>query len=92
MNTIPEPLKSGDYGDNLGTSHRKRQKFKELAEKRTNKAITAIKVIGNLSNRNSYHYKDEEVKNIIKALRAAVSEVEGRFLKPEKEGSGNFVL
>ena len=70
----------------------KREKFRELAESRTNRAIEAISRIGNLSNRNLYVYDESDVKKIIKALRATVGEVEGRFASPGKKPSGTFKL
>ena len=57
----------------------KREKFRELAEGRTTKALDAIARIGNLSNRQVYEYEDVEVKKIMRALRDAVAEVEARF-------------
>lgn len=70
----------------------KRAKFRELAEKRTNKALEAIRLIGNLSNRQTYSYEDGEVRKIVKALRDAVAEVEVRFNKPSGRGGGDFKL
>ena len=36
----------------------KERKFKELAEKRVNRALDSIRLIGNLSNRQNYSYDD----------------------------------
>jgi len=66
----------------------KREKFRELAEGRTTKALDAIARIGNLSNRQVYEYEDGEVKKIIRALRDAVAEVEARFEAPRTRKSG----
>jgi hypothetical protein len=71
---------------------RKHAKFRELAEKRTNKALEAIRLIGNLSNRQTYVYEDAEVRKIVKALRDAVSEVETRFSRTSGRGGGEFKL
>jgi hypothetical protein len=71
---------------------RKRAKFRELAEKRTNKALEAVRLIGNLSNRQAYAYEDAEVRKIVKALRDAVTEVEARFGKSSSRGAGEFKL
>lgn len=70
----------------------KHRKFRELAEKRTNNAIEAIRRIGNLSNRQLYEYEASEVKKILKALRDSVSEVETRFASPQGRGKKNFTL
>lgn len=66
----------------------KREKFRELAESRTTKAIEAIARIGNLSNRQVYEYEDAEVKKIMRALREAVAGVEARFDAPRSRKSG----
>lgn len=74
------------------TRTQKRQKFKELAESRTTKAIEAITRIGNLSNRQVYEYEDAEVKKIARALRDAVAAVEARFEAPRSRSSTGFKL
>lgn len=70
----------------------KHAKFRELAEKRTNKALETIRLIGNLSNRQAYVYEDAEIRKIVKALRDAVAEVESRFGKSSNRGAGEFKL
>ena len=70
----------------------KHQKFRELAESRTNKAIEAILRIGNLSNRQIYQFEDHEVRKIIRALKDAITMVEGRFQSPRGKGGGGFKL
>jgi len=69
-----------------------REKFRSLAESRTNKALVAIRRIGNLSNPSAYKWEDAEVRKIIKALRDAVSEVETRFAKPRGRTEREFKL
>jgi hypothetical protein len=50
-----------------------------LAEGRVQGALTAIRKIGNLSNRRSYDYDDSDVKKIMKALKEALNDVERKF-------------
>jgi hypothetical protein len=76
----------------MATDDKKHAKFRELAEKRTNKALEAVRLIGNLSNRQTYVYEDVEVRKIMKALRDAVSEVETRFGKASSRSGGEFKL
>jgi hypothetical protein len=76
----------------MATEENKRAKFRELAEKRTNKALEAVRLIGNLSNRQTYIYEEAEVRKILKALRDAVSEVEARFSTSTGRGGGEFKL
>lgn len=56
-----------------------RKKFVELAEKRVQRALKDIKLVGNLSNRSNYSYTDEDVRKIYKALRSAIDEMKTRF-------------
>ncbi len=70
----------------------KHQKFRELAEGRTNKALEAIGRIGNLSNRFLYEWDEAEVRKVIKALKDAVSEVETRFASPKGKTGAKFRL
>jgi hypothetical protein len=76
----------------VSADQRKHAKFRELAEKRTNKALEAVRLIGNLSNRQAYVYDDIEVRKIVKALREAVSDVEGRFETASSRTGGEFKL
>lgn len=70
----------------------KRERFRELAESRTNKAIEAIARIGNLSNRQIYDFEEGEVKKIIRALKDAIGSVESRFESPRGKPGGSFKL
>jgi len=69
-----------------------RKKFVELAEKRVNRALKDIKLIGNLSNRSNYSYEDKDAKAIIAALNKAVSEVKARFDRKGDEAESVFKL
>ena len=75
----------------MNNEEKKHAKFRELAEKRTSKALETVRLIGNLSNRQTYVYEEAEVRKIVKALRDAVSEVEARFGKAPGR-SGEFKL
>ena len=57
----------------------KRKKFVKLAEGRVQAALTAIRKIGNLSNRRSYQFDEADVRKIIKALKDAIADTERRF-------------
>jgi hypothetical protein len=73
-------------------ANEKRQRFRKLAESRTNKAIEAISRIGNLSNKQIYEFDETEVRKVIRALRDAVSTVESRFASPRGKSGGGFKL
>ena len=57
----------------------KSEKFKSLAEKRTNNALKQIRLIGNLANPTSYEYSSEQVSKIVEALNAEIKSVQRRF-------------
>ncbi len=57
----------------------KRKKFKELAEARVNRAIKDVRLIGNLANKGSYEYSDEDAKRIFKALQKEIDAAKSRF-------------
>jgi len=70
----------------------KREKFKSLAESRTNKALEAIGRLANLSNRSLYEWEEEDVRRILRVLRSEVAEVESRFSSPRSKASPKFKL
>ena len=70
----------------------KHERFRALAEARTNKAIEAIARIGNLSNRQIYDFEDAEVRKVVRALKDAVASVEARFESPRGKTGGGFKL
>ena len=59
----------------------KQKKFIELGEKRVDKAITMLRLIRNLSNRNHYDYDETQANKIIKALDAEIQELKTSFRK-----------
>ena len=69
-----------------------RDKFVELAQKRVNRAIKDIKLIGNLSNRSNYTYTDQDVRKIVSALKNAVDETKMRFDSKGDTGNNEFTL
>ncbi|MDF1813017.1 MAG: hypothetical protein P1V20_12410 [Verrucomicrobiales bacterium] len=70
----------------------RREKFVDLAEKRVNKAIEQIKLIGNLSNRSNYTYTDDDVTKIYRALKKGLDEMKSRFDSKGKETNDRFKL
>jgi hypothetical protein len=62
----------------------KNEKFIDLAEKRVNKTLNDLKLIRNLSNKNSYEYTEEQSKKIIRALQQEMDSVKKSF-----QGSSN---
>lgn len=68
-------------------SRDKHSKFKELAEKRVNRALKDIRLIGNLSNKNNYHYEPGEVQTLIKALENELRALKLKFNNTSSEST-----
>ncbi len=70
----------------------KRQKFVELAEKRTVNAIKAIRIIAKLGNPNAYEYTDRDVKKITSALSKEIEALKTRMLSSGERDVVDFKL
>ena len=57
----------------------KRGKFLELANRRVNKAIDQLRLVGNLTNRAAYEFTEEDGRKIVRALQREVDALKGRF-------------
>lgn len=70
----------------------KRKKFIDLAEARVNRAIKDIRLIGNLANKNSYDYSEDDAKEIFRALQKELDAAKSRFTGNGKTGEDSFRL
>lgn len=57
----------------------KREKFVRMAEKRTIKIISMIRLLGNCSNRLAYEYTDKDVNKIFSTIESALGDAKKRF-------------
>ena len=51
----------------------KREKFVRLAENRTNRIISQLQLLGNLSNKNAYEYTEKDIAKMFKAIEDALA-------------------
>lgn len=70
----------------------KRDKFVELAQKRTKNAIKAIRVIGKLGNKNAYEFTEADVTKIAKALTREVEVLKSWMLSTSGKEAVDFTL
>lgn len=63
----------------------KENKFIRLAEARTNKIIETIKLLGNLSNRSIYEYKEEYINKIFLAIEQELKNSKQKFTTQNKK-------
>ena len=68
----------------------KRAKFVELAEKRVNRAIKDLRLIGNLSNRSAYDFSEEDIRKIFRVLQKELDTSKGQFSRGDKSGDDGF--
>lgn len=64
----------------MKTGETKSAAFKRLAGNRTNNAITSIRLLGNLANRNNYSYSEEDYKRIFNSLEEELKLSKSKFL------------
>ena len=57
----------------------KQERFKRLAEYRTNEILNRIRVLGNCSNRSAYEFTEEEINKIFSVIDKAVKETKAKF-------------
>lgn len=66
-------------GDNMGTYEEKATRFKRVAEKRTNKIIDQIRLLGNCANKSNYEYTDKEVDRIFSAIESELEITKSQY-------------
>ncbi|MEA2875555.1 MAG: hypothetical protein QOF14_751 [Hyphomicrobiales bacterium] len=70
----------------------RREKFVELAEKRTKNAIKTIRVIAKLGNKNAYDYSETDVKRIAGALTREIEALKARMTSSGGKETVDFKL
>lgn len=70
----------------------KRKKFVDLAEARVTKAMTQLRLVGNLSNRGAYDFNDDDVRKIFRALQKELDTAKSRFGGEGSARDGEFKL
>lgn len=63
----------------------KKERFRNLAEKRTNVVLQKLKILGNCSNRSAYDYSDVDITKIFSAIEQKIRETKARFHIPKKQ-------
>jgi hypothetical protein len=76
----------------MNNNSEKRERFKKLAELRTNEVLKRIKILGNCSNRSTYDYNEEDIKKIFSAIDGKLRDVKAKFYYPKTSSSNKFKL
>ena len=61
------------------------ERFKRLAEKRTNEVLRKLRILGNCSNRQAYSYTRADVDKIFSAIERKAREIKAKFNQAEDE-------
>jgi len=75
---------NNQYMDTINLNN-KRERFKRLAEYRTNEVLKRLRVLGNCSNRSAYEYNEEEIAKIFSEIERAVRENKSKFHFPKSK-------
>lgn len=70
----------------------RRQRFLDVAQRRTTRVLTAIHALGACSNKAAYQYSDEDTDKIFGAIEAQLRQTQERFSKPPKKKEVEFKL
>jgi hypothetical protein len=57
----------------------KSEKFRRVAERRTNAVLESLRVLGNCSNRSTYEYDEAEVRKIFSAIERELRDTKAKF-------------
>ena len=63
----------------LATKVEKMERFKRVAESRTNRIIDQIRLLGNCANKSNYEYSEEDIKKIFAAIEAELKETKQKY-------------
>ena len=61
------------------------ERFKRVAEARTNAVLDKVRILGNLSNRQMYSYSEEDINKIFSAINKQIKEVRAKFNSQKQE-------
>lgn len=61
------------------------ERFKRIATRRTNNILNQIRLLGNLSNKSTYDYSDDEVNKIFSAVESQLKISKVKFQGHKKK-------
>ena len=64
----------------------RRERFEDVAQRRTNNALNSIRLIANCANKHNYEYTRDDVQKIITALKKEVSDLQSAFNSNQTKG------
>ena len=70
----------------------KKENFKRIAEKRTNKIIESISKLQNLLNSSFYEFTDEQIEQVFNAIQSELDNQKRAFKDNKKKENRKFEL
>lgn len=64
----------------------RRERFEDVAQRRTNNALNSIRLIANCANKHNYEYTRDDVQKIITALKKEVNDLQSAFNSNQTKG------
>ncbi len=62
-----------------------RERFKSLAESRTNSILNSLRILSHCSNKTLYEYSNEEIEKIFRAIEESVQEARSKYKDKERK-------
>lgn len=63
----------------MATKETREERFKRIAEKRTNDVLNKIRILGNCSNKSVYNYTEQEINKIFVTIEKKLKETRSKF-------------
>lgn len=63
------------------------ERFRRIAERRTNQVLNYLRLLGNTANRSTYSYNNDQVEKIFSTIEKRLIETRARFKNASNEGS-----
>jgi hypothetical protein len=73
------------YQKELYTPEAKKARFKRIAEKRTNRILNDIRLLGNTGNKTLYQYEQADVDKIFNIIDTKLTETRAKFKTRKKD-------
>ena len=64
----------------------RRERFENVAQRRTNNALNSIRLIANCANKHNYEYTRDDVQKIITTLKKEVNDLQSAFNSNQTKG------
>jgi len=66
---------------------KKTERFVKIAEKRTERVLDSLRLLGQCSNRRSYRYSDDQINKIFREIRRCIRQTEEKFRETKSKKS-----